>query len=120
MRASQLPLDGFAFVHIRKLTTWVSLGLLFSGTAWAGGEIGWSHSTLTGQEASQRFLSDSEQCMEYARLLSEAPAASGQVAAAADADQGKALKRQELKKAIACMSARGWSTTAGPRLNAGS
>ncbi len=103
--------------------TWLLLCLLCTGTAWAGGEIGWSHSTLTGEEAKQRFLSDSEQCMDYAKLLAESPAISGADQAAADADGTQAkerLRKHQIKKAMACMSTRGWSATPNPRLNAGS
>jgi len=91
----------------------------FMGAAWAGGELGWSHDTLTGQEARLRFMADSEQCMEAAKLLTELPQITSSESVPDRQDDQVLLKRQQLKKAVSCMSMRGWSASVKPALNAG-
>lgn len=105
-------------MSIARLAVPVVLSFVM-GAAWAGGELGWSHGTLTGQEARQRFLSDSEQCMEAARILAEVPQNARSEYVSDPQEDQELLKRQQLKTAVSCMSMRGWSASIKPPLNAG-
>ena len=101
-------------MRISKTAAIVFLSLV-ACTAYAEHEQVWSHSTLTGEAAKERFLSDSSECMGFAAAMLPSPqypsvaSASGSPDLSGFREATQTAKQQQIQMAFSCMSVRGWT-----------
>jgi hypothetical protein len=99
---------------------WKSVAVVFLSfaacAAYAGSDLVWSHTSLTGQTAKEQFLADSSDCVGYATGSIPMPQDPrlGAVSSASDVqgyqEASDTCKKQRLHIAASCMTMRGWSS----------
>lgn len=96
----------------RTVVAVIFLCLVVCGTAAHAEQpqITWSHSTLTGQDAQARFITDRAECAKYAATLAPYPSQTNYDSGFLYTMAYLEAQKQEKQLFSACMYQRGWST----------